>query len=193
VSAFWEVFRESQSREPASSAADAACSRSIWEDCADADFTSSGEEFVDAKKYAWLQGRRYSPVGTFFFNFSKQFRTTLICVPGLLLLFAGLEHQEALPVGRDIVVGKRSGTRLVWSLEEHLLFAEGEGWLRGDLHCHYFAAGTIEQFSSIRIPDWLGALSAKSLAKQFGNALRKVIGDAQVLAEKADLSLDAAI
>lgn len=39
----------------------------------------------------------------------------------------------------------------------------------------------------------LRALSAKSLAKLLGNALGKVVGDAQVLAEKADLSLNAAI
>src|ERR1700694_4012305 len=58
-----------------------------------------------------------------------------------LRLFGGLEHQEALAIGRHVVVGGRNGRkRLVRSLEKHLRRSRGKARLGGDLHRHHLLA-----------------------------------------------------
>src|SRR5580700_132452 len=73
-----------------------------------------------------------------------------------LPLLAGLEHQEALPVGSHVVVRERCRGRLERSFKEHLRFTHRKGWLRHHAHCHYLVAAAVEQLPPIRIPHWLG-------------------------------------
>src|ERR1700680_3928704 len=72
---------------------------------------------------------------------------------------AGLDHQEALAVGRDIVVGvgDRTRTWLELSREKHFRLARGKARLRGDRRSHHHVAAAVEQLPPARIPQWLCA------------------------------------
>src|ERR1700684_3049060 len=62
-----------------------------------------------------------------------------------LLLLGGLEHQEALAVSRDVVVGDWDWSRFVPSLKEHPGRARSESRMSGNVHGHHLVAAAVEQ------------------------------------------------
>src|ERR1700674_3811652 len=61
-----------------------------------------------------------------------------------LRLLACLEHQEALAIGRHVVVAGRCRNWRVRSLKEHLRLANGETWLSGNVHSHHLVPAAVK-------------------------------------------------
>ncbi len=79
-------------------------------------------------------------------------------------LFAGLEHQEALAVGRHVVVGNRGPASARNGPSNSILGlpAEKLGCV-ADLYGHHLVAAAVEQFPPVGIPDWLRAAFRRDL------------------------------
>src|SRR5439155_9688130 len=68
-------------------------------------------------------------------------------------LFTRLDHDEALAIGRDVVVSDPERIRRVMSLEEHSWFGRVEIRLHCDVDHHHLAAIAVKKLPRVPSPD----------------------------------------
>src|SRR5579863_3072242 len=119
-----------------------------------------------------LMANSLLPCGNFLLQFFKPIQYDVDLRRCRLLLLDGLEHQEALAVGRDIVVVDWDHGRFVPSLEECPGRARSETRLSGDLNRHHLVAAAVKKLPPVRIPHRFRAAFRRDLPFPSGARIR---------------------